>query len=167
MFALSLAKHRSVLKMPVYLFSSFFISFFEGESIFAELKHYTVQRLRGGRHIVSILICEKNRQNWTLRQIPKITIVFVLFFSFSSTSNAGMKIQFFGAKQDARRVRDALHKMVERGRVANITLVPSSLTFREEAVLQIEVCTSIHSLKSKTGQFKRDATRMCVCAWTT
>ncbi|XP_055301227.1 uncharacterized protein LOC129567889 [Sitodiplosis mosellana] len=56
----------------------------------------------------------------------------------TSTSNMGMKIQFFGAKQDAKRVRDALYKMVERGRVANITLVPSSLAFREEAVLQIE-----------------------------
>lgn len=60
---------------------------------------------------------------------------------FCSTSNAGIKIQFFGAKQDANRVRDAIYKMVERGRMANVTLVPSSLVFREEAVLQIEVCT--------------------------
>lgn len=50
-----------------------------------------------------------------------------------------MKIQFFGAKQDSDRVRDVFRKMVERGRVANITLVPQSLTFREEAVLQIQV----------------------------
>lgn len=60
-----------------------------------------------------------------------------------------MKIQFFGVKQDGNRVRDAIHKMVERGRVANITLVPSSLTFREEAVLQIEVCISSTRKKKK------------------
>lgn len=51
-----------------------------------------------------------------------------------------MKIQFFGAKQDSDRVREVLQKMVERGRVANVTLVPGSLLFREEAVLQIQVC---------------------------
>lgn len=70
-----------------------------------------------------------------------------------------MKIQFFGAKQDANRVRDAFHKMVERGRMANITLVPSSLTFREEAVLQIEVCTLSSSFNRKNfsnGQLQRD-----------
>lgn len=32
--------------------------------------------------------------------------------------------------------------MVDRGRVGNVTLVPSSLVFRDEAVLQIEVCRS-------------------------
>lgn len=52
-----------------------------------------------------------------------------------------MKIQFFGAKQDSDRVREAFSKMVERGRVADVTLAPSSLVFREEAVLQIQVCT--------------------------
>lgn len=54
-----------------------------------------------------------------------------------------MKIQFFGAKQDSDRVREAFSKMVERGRIADVTLAPSSLTFREEAVLQIQVCIQI------------------------
>lgn len=82
--------------------------------------------------------------------------IFLILY-FTSTSNAGMKIQFFGAKQDGNRVRDAIHKMVERGRVANITLVPSSLTFREEAVLQIEVCISFtRKKKLQNGQLKRD-----------
>lgn len=58
-----------------------------------------------------------------------------------STSNTGIKIQFFGVKQDANRVQETIQKMVDRGRVGNVTLIPSSLIFREEAVLQIEVCT--------------------------
>lgn len=58
----------------------------------------------------------------------------------SSTANTGIKIQFFGAKQDASRVQESIQKMVDRGRVGNVTLVPSSLVFRDEAVLQIEVC---------------------------
>lgn len=69
-----------------------------------------------------------------------------VFFFLCSTSNAAMKIQFFGLKQDSNRVRDAIYKMVERGRVNNITLIPSSLTFHDEAVLQIEVRIVIHAL---------------------
>lgn len=67
-----------------------------------------------------------------------------------------MKIQFFGAKQDSKRVHDAFHKMVERGRVGNITFMPASLTFREEALLQIEVCTHIIARKIKmNSSFER------------
>lgn len=51
-----------------------------------------------------------------------------------------IKIQFFGGKQDANRVQEAIQKVIDRVRVSSIVLVPSTLTFREEAVLQIEVC---------------------------
>lgn len=72
--------------------------------------------------------------------------IFILFFAHKiikkcySTANTGIKVQFFGAKQDASRVQESIQKMVDRGRVGNVTLVPSSLVFRDEAVLQIEVC---------------------------
>lgn len=71
-----------------------------------------------------------------------IIMIFRVFFSFwyNSTANTGIKIQFFGAKQDASRVQEIIQKMVDRGRVGNVTLVPSSLVFRDEAALQIEVC---------------------------
>lgn len=69
--------------------------------------------------------------------------VYLFLFSFShqiSTANTGIKIQFFGEKQDALRVQESIQKMVDRGRIGNVTLVPSSLVIRDEAVLQIEVC---------------------------
>lgn len=72
-----------------------------------------------------------------------------VFFLLDSTSNTGIKIQFFGAKQDGNRVRDAFYKMVDRGRMGNVTLIPSSLAFREEAVLQIEVCIKKSLVKFK------------------
>lgn len=66
-----------------------------------------------------------------------------VFFFCNSTANTGIKIQFFGTKKDASRVQESIQKMVDRGRVGNVTLVPSSLVFRDEAVLQIEVCICI------------------------
>lgn len=54
-----------------------------------------------------------------------------------------IKIQFFAGKQDANRVQEAIQKVIDRVRVSSIVLVPSSLTFREEAVLQIEVCINL------------------------
>lgn len=66
-------------------------------------------------------------------------VVFYFAVNARSTANTGIKIQFFGAKQDASRVQEVIQKMVDRGRVGNVTLVPSSLVFRDEAVLQIEV----------------------------
>lgn len=69
-----------------------------------------------------------------------ITYLLLVFRTSSSTSNTAIKIQFFGTKQDAGRVQEAIQKVIDRVRASNIVLVPSSLTFREEAVLQIEVC---------------------------
>lgn len=51
-----------------------------------------------------------------------------------------MKIQFFGVKQDGIQIRETIRRMVERGRLGNFSLNSSSLLFREEAALQIEVC---------------------------
>lgn len=67
---------------------------------------------------------------------------FIAFLSFFAiiNSESDVKIQFFGAKQDGNRIRDAFQKLMERGRIGNITLLPSSLSFRDEAALQIEVC---------------------------
>lgn len=57
-----------------------------------------------------------------------------------------MKIQFFGEKNDRTRIRDAFQKLVDRSRLGNITLVPSMLSLRDEAVLQIEVGHEIRAI---------------------
>lgn len=66
----------------------------------------------------------------------------VVFFIFGSDSSADVKFQFFGSKQDGYRVHETFKKMVDRGRLGNVSFDPSSLAFREEAVLQIEVSAS-------------------------
>lgn len=60
-----------------------------------------------------------------------------------------MKIQFFGERRDGGRIRDAFQKLMDRIRLGNITLVPSMLSFHDEAVLQIEVGHEIRALNNE------------------
>lgn len=71
-----------------------------------------------------------------------------------------MKIQFFGAKQDGIQIRETIRRMVERGRLGNFSLNSSSLLFREEAALQIEVCFA-HGI---ANNFNKKKTKYLVVA---
>uniref|UniRef100_A0A182T1W1 Uncharacterized protein n=1 Tax=Anopheles maculatus TaxID=74869 RepID=A0A182T1W1_9DIPT len=48
--------------------------------------------------------------------------------------------QFFGPKIDSSRVREAMEKMTERGRIGNVSLVPGTkLSFRQDVGLMLQV----------------------------
>lgn len=65
-------------------------------------------------------------------------IRFSRFCSFSDT-NGDVSFHFFGPKPDGSRIDDVIHRLVERGRIGNVTLVPASLRFKQETALQLLV----------------------------
>lgn len=54
-------------------------------------------------------------------------------------SNMDITFHFYGGKRDSIRIHNALHKMVERGRLGNISWNPALFDFKQEAALQIMV----------------------------
>lgn len=66
---------------------------------------------------------------------------FFFFFSYIKNRSGGSDItfQFFGAKNDGQKVREAVNRMVERGRLGNFSLVPTYLSFRQEPGLLLQV----------------------------
>lgn len=60
-----------------------------------------------------------------------------------ATTGAGVgevMFQFFGPKIDSSRVREAMEKMTERGRIGNVSLVPGTkLSFRQDVGLMLQV----------------------------
>ena len=46
---------------------------------------------------------------------------------------------FFGDKRDGSKVREALNNLMKRGRLGNVTLVPTHLAFKQEPTLLIQV----------------------------
>uniref|UniRef100_A0A182UIF4 Ig-like domain-containing protein n=1 Tax=Anopheles melas TaxID=34690 RepID=A0A182UIF4_9DIPT len=59
-----------------------------------------------------------------------------------ATTGAGVgevMVQFFGPKIDSSRVREAMEKMTERGRIGNVSLVPGTkLSFRQDVGLMLQ-----------------------------
>uniref|UniRef100_A0A182V981 Ig-like domain-containing protein n=1 Tax=Anopheles merus TaxID=30066 RepID=A0A182V981_ANOME len=59
-----------------------------------------------------------------------------------ATTGAGVgevMFQFFGPKIDSSRVREAMEKMTERGRIGNVSLVPGTkLSFRQDVGLMLQ-----------------------------
>lgn len=54
-------------------------------------------------------------------------------------ASADITFQFFGAKNDGPKIRDVVHKLEERGRLDNVSFIPTMLEFREEAALRLQV----------------------------
>ena len=46
---------------------------------------------------------------------------------------------FFGGKHDGNKVREALNNLMKRGRLGNVTLVPTHLAFKQEPTLLLQV----------------------------
>lgn len=67
-----------------------------------------------------------------------VLFAFVFFFVARNT-NADITFHFYGAKRDSIRIRGAIQKMVERGRLGNISWNPVLFDFKQEAALQIMV----------------------------
>ncbi|GLH12058.1 Uncharacterized protein GBIM_16809, partial [Gryllus bimaculatus] len=49
-----------------------------------------------------------------------------------------VRFHFLGGRRDGARVRDALARLVERGRLGNVSLVPTQLAFRQEPTLLLQ-----------------------------
>lgn len=65
---------------------------------------------------------------------------FFFFFAIKNRSGGSdITFQFFGAKNDGQKVREAVNRMVERGRLGNFSLVPTYLSFRQEPGLLLQV----------------------------
>lgn len=54
-------------------------------------------------------------------------------------ASAVITFQFFGAKNDGPKIRDVVHKLEERGRLDNVSFIPTMLEFHEEAALRLQV----------------------------
>lgn len=66
--------------------------------------------------------------------------VFLLFFlSFHSMSANDLTFHFFGAKSDSLRVREAINKMVEKGRIGNFSLISTHYALHQEPGLILQV----------------------------
>ena len=69
-----------------------------------------------------------------------LKLIFKLF-KFS-TDRLDITFHFFGIKGDSNRIREAITRMVERGRIGNITLVSNFHLFDENPPLNLLV--SVH-----------------------
>lgn len=65
--------------------------------------------------------------------------IYFLFTIKNRSGGSDITFQFFGAKNDGQKVREAVNRMVERGRLGNFTLVPTYLSFRQEPGLLLQV----------------------------
>lgn len=62
-----------------------------------------------------------------------------IFKKKNRSGGSDITFQFFGAKNDGQKVREAVNRMVERGRLGNFSLVPTYLSFRQEPGLLLQV----------------------------
>lgn len=65
--------------------------------------------------------------------------VFFYFLSFHSMSANDLTFHFFGAKSDSLRVREAINKMVEKGRIGNFSLISTHYALHQEPGLILQV----------------------------
>lgn len=66
-------------------------------------------------------------------------LVFFCFLSFHSMSANDLTFHFFGAKSDSLRVREAINKMVEKGRIGNFSLISTHYALHQEPGLILQV----------------------------
>jgi hypothetical protein len=80
--------------------------------------------------------------NFTTTYVP-----FIYSFRFWSPSENDLVFHFFGVESDSIRVREAINKMVEKGRIGNFSLV-STHAFRQEPglVLQVRAIYLLHHI---------------------
>lgn len=69
--------------------------------------------------------------------VPKKKII--LNSTHTRIASADITFQFFGAKNDGPKIRDVVHKLEERGRLDNVSFIPTMLEFHEEAALRLQV----------------------------
>lgn len=68
--------------------------------------------------------------------------IFVVFFFLSlhqSPSESDLMFHFFGVESDSTRVREAINKMVEKGRIGNFSLVSTHYALHQEPGLVLQV----------------------------
>ncbi|XP_037038030.1 uncharacterized protein LOC119075648 [Bradysia coprophila] len=56
----------------------------------------------------------------------------------TTIASADITFQFFGAKNDGPKIRDVVQKLEERGRLDNVSFIPTMLEFHEEAALRLQ-----------------------------
>jgi len=59
--------------------------------------------------------------------------------SVYSSPGAEVTFHFFGGKRDGNKIREALNNLMKRGRLGNLTLVPTYLAFKQEPTLLLQV----------------------------
>lgn len=80
----------------------------------------------------------------------KMQFYFLIFSTIKNRSGGSdITFQFFGAKNDGQKVREAVNRMVERGRLGNFSLVPTYLSFRQEPGLLLQVIYFIYTRKQR------------------
>lgn len=50
-----------------------------------------------------------------------------------------VRFHFWGGKKDGSKVRESLNRLVQRGRLGNVSLVPTHLAITQEPTLQLQV----------------------------
>lgn len=70
---------------------------------------------------------------------PEQLIPSLKFIIIRSRTGAEIRFHFWGGKRDGSRVRESLNRLVQRGRLGNITLVPTHLAITQEPSLYLQV----------------------------
>ncbi|GLV32325.1 uncharacterized protein CBL_00964 [Carabus blaptoides fortunei] len=108
---------------------------FEGTIRLANLPAHkdTSQMSQGRSALVGILERQlaKYLKNSNLSKMDDLRVLNI-------TAGAEVTFHFFGAKKDGSRVRDALNRLVERGRLGNLTFVPTHLAVHQEPTLLLQ-----------------------------
>jgi hypothetical protein len=69
-------------------------------------------------------------------------------YCYGSPSESDLVFHFFGVESDSLRVREAINKMVEKGRIGNFSLVSTHYSLHQEPGLVLQVrairCTHLH-----------------------
>lgn len=66
-------------------------------------------------------------------------VIYVTFFLPLSPSENDLVFHFFGIEGDSMRVREAINKMVEKGRIGNFSLVSTHYALHQEPGLLLQV----------------------------
>lgn len=81
---------------------------------------------------------------WSINQLYSNLFGF-LFITHKSPSENDLVFHFFGVESDSIRVREAINKMVEKGRIGNFSLVSTHYALHQEPGLMLQV-RAIHFL---------------------
>ncbi|XP_049955794.1 uncharacterized protein LOC126471600 [Schistocerca serialis cubense] len=72
------------------------------------------------------------------KYLRNINISYLEDLQVNITPAAEVVFHFFGGKSDGRKVREAMNRLVERGRLADVPLVRTALAFRQEPTLLLQ-----------------------------